>query len=85
MTGAANPRLTQQETRRINLGAGRVPACGQSSTNRQLTSYLGNMESSGVPPDKVRGILVAPSFSRKVLNSAAIEPRITLLRFGKVA
>lgn len=50
----------------------------------QLTSYLGNMESSGVPADKVRGILVAPSFSQKVLNSAAIEPRITLLRFGKV-
>ena len=50
----------------------------------QLTSYLGNLESSGVPADKVRGILVAPSFSRKVLNSAAIEPRITLLRFGKV-
>ena len=50
----------------------------------QLTSYLGNLESSGVPPDKVRGILVAPSFSRKVLSSAAIEPRITLLRFGKV-
>ena len=50
----------------------------------QLTSYLGNLESSGVPADKVRGILVAPSFSRKVLSSAAIEPRITLLRFGKV-
>ena len=50
----------------------------------QLTSYLGNMESSGVPADKVRGILVAPAFSQKVLNSAAIEPRITLLRFSKV-
>ncbi len=50
----------------------------------QLTSYLGNMESSGVPADKLRGILVAPSFSRKVLSSAAIEPRTTLLRFGKV-
>ena len=49
----------------------------------QLTSYMGNMQSSGVPADKVRGILVAPSFSRKVLNSAAIEPRITLLRFNK--
>ena len=48
----------------------------------QLTSYLGNMESSGAPADKVRGILVAPAFSRKVLNSAAIEPRITLLRFS---
>ena len=48
----------------------------------QLTSYLGNLESSGVPADKVRGILVAPGFSQKVLNSAAIEPRITLLRFG---
>ena len=50
----------------------------------QLTSYMGNMESSGVPADKVRGILVAPGFSQKVLNSAAIEPRITLLRFSKV-
>ena len=49
----------------------------------QLTSYLGDLESSGVPADKVRGILVAPAFSRKVLSSAAIEPRITLLRFGK--
>lgn len=49
----------------------------------QLTSYLGNLESSGVPADKVRGILVAPAFSQKVLNSAAIEPRITLLRFNK--
>ena len=49
----------------------------------QLTSYMGNMESSGVPADKVRGILVAPAFSHKVLKSAAIEPRITLLRFNK--
>ena len=50
----------------------------------QLTSYMGNLESSGVPADKIRGILVAPGFSRKVLNSAAIEPRITLLRFDRV-
>ena len=50
----------------------------------QLTSYMGNMESSGVAANKVRGILVAPGFSQKVLNSAAIEPRITLLRFNKV-
>lgn len=49
----------------------------------QLTSYLGNLESSGVPADKVRGILVAPAFSQKVLNSAAIEPRITLLQFNR--
>jgi len=49
----------------------------------QLTSYMGNMESSGVPAAKVRGILVAPAFSPKVLNSAAIEPRITLLRFNR--
>ena len=48
----------------------------------QLVSYMGNMESSGVPSDKVRGILVAPAFSHKVLNSTAIEPRITLLRFN---
>ena len=50
----------------------------------QLTSYMGNLESSGVPADKIRGILVAPGFSQKVLNSAAIEPRITLLRFDRV-
>ena len=49
----------------------------------QLTSYLGNLESSGVPADKVRGILIAPAFSQKVLNSAAIEPRITLLQFNR--
>ena len=49
----------------------------------QLTSYMADMESSGVPADKVRGVLVAPGFSGKVLNSAAIEPRITLLRFRK--
>lgn len=49
----------------------------------QLTSYMGNLESSGVPADKVRGILVAPAFSQKVLNSAVIEPRITLLRFSR--
>ena len=49
----------------------------------QLTSYMGDLESSGVPADKVRGILVAPAFSQKVLNSAAIEPRITLLRFNR--
>ena len=49
----------------------------------QLTSYMGNLQESGVPADKVRGILIAPSFSQKVLNSAAIEPRITLLRFNK--
>ena len=50
----------------------------------QLTSYMGNMETSGVPADKVRGVLVAPAYSPKVLNSAAIEPRITLLRFNNV-
>ena len=55
----------------------------QGGDYTQLTSYMGNMESSGVPTDKVRGILVAPAFSQKVLNSAAIEPRITLLRFDK--
>lgn len=49
----------------------------------QLTSYMGNLQSSGVPADKVRGILIAPEFSQKVLNSAVIEPRITLLRFYK--
>lgn len=47
----------------------------------QLLSYMGNLENSGTPHDKVRGILIAPSFSQKVLNSAAIEPRVTLLKF----
>lgn len=49
----------------------------------QLTSYMGNMQSSGVPADKVRGILIAPEFSQKVLNAAAIQPRVTLLQFNK--
>ena len=31
----------------------------------QLTSYMRGLESSGVPADKVRGILVAPAYSRK--------------------
>ena len=47
----------------------------------QLTSYMGNLESGGMPPDKVRGVLVAPGFSDNVVSSASIEPRITLLRF----
>ena len=64
-----------------NSSSGRLISRGDYT---QLTSYMGNMESSGVPADKVRGILVAPGFSQKVLNSAAIEPRITLLRFSKV-
>lgn len=51
----------------------------------QLTSYMGDLEATGVPSNKVRGVLVAPSFSSKVLSSAAIEPRVTLLRFGKGA
>ena len=49
----------------------------------QLTSYMGNLQSSGVSAEKVRGILIAPEFSQKVLSSAAIEPRVTLLRFNK--
>ena len=49
----------------------------------QLISYMGNLESSGVAGDRVRGILIAPGFSQKILNSAAIEPRVTLLRFHK--
>jgi RecB family endonuclease NucS len=51
----------------------------------QLVSYMGNLESSGVPADKARGILIAPAFGQKVLNSAATEPRVTLLRFDKGA
>jgi len=41
------------------------------------------MESGGVPADKVGGVLVAPGFSDKVVSSASIEPRITLLRFDE--
>ena len=44
---------------------------------------MGNVQSSGVFADKVRGILIAPEFSHKVLNSPAMEPRTTLLRFNK--
>ena len=49
----------------------------------QLTSYMGNRQSSGVPADKVRGVLIALEFSQKVLSPAVIEPRVTLLRFNK--
>jgi len=34
----------------------------------QLLSYMGNLEWSGAPADKVRGVLVAPTFSAKVLS-----------------
>jgi hypothetical protein len=47
----------------------------------QLVSYMGNLESSGVRSNKVRGVLIASSFSQKVLNSASTEPRVALLRF----
>ena len=49
----------------------------------QLTSYMGELEKSGVPADKIRGVLVAPSFDKKVLNAVRTEPRVTLLRFSK--
>ena len=49
----------------------------------QLTSYMGELEKSGVTSDKVRGVLVAPSFDKKVLNAVRTEPRVTLLRFSK--
>ena len=65
----------------------KADAAGRSVTPRaddsKLVRLLFNMEWSGVPADKVRGILVAPAFSQKVLNSAVIEPRITLLRFNR--
>ena len=51
----------------------------------QLTSYMGELEKSGVTSDKVRGVLVAPSFDKKVLNAVRTEPRVTLLRFSKEA
>ena len=42
-----------------------------------------NVQSSGVPAAKVRSILIVPEFFQKVLNSAVIELRVTLLRFNR--
>lgn len=53
-----------------------------SSDFTQLLSYLADLAARGVPQKKIRGILIAPGFKRKVLNAAATEPRVTLLRFG---
>lgn len=49
----------------------------------QLTSYMGELEQSGIASDKIRGVLVAPSFDKKVLNAVRTEPRVTLLKFYK--
>ena len=43
--------------------------------------YMADLERRGEQSEKIRGILVAPSFVAKVLNAATSDPRITLLRF----
>ena len=47
----------------------------------QLLSYMADLERSGEAKAKVRGVLIAPGFTTKVLNAAAADPRMTLLRF----
>ena len=47
----------------------------------QVLSYMADLEQRGERPEKVRGIIIAPSFAPKVLNAASSEPRVTLLQF----
>lgn len=47
----------------------------------QLESYVSQLVQRGVPQEKARGFLVAPAFSSKVVNIAAIRPELELLRF----
>lgn len=47
----------------------------------QLLSYMADLERRGEAKAKVRGVLIAPDFAAKVLNAAAADPRVTLLRF----
>jgi hypothetical protein len=47
----------------------------------QLLSYLTDLSLRGIAPRKIRGILIAPGFAKKVLNAAATDSRISLLRF----
>ncbi len=58
-----------------------VPAHGGDLT--QLQSYLQDLEFNKVAPDKIRGLLVAPDFSDKILNAAAGDHRVILMRFSK--
>ncbi len=56
-----------------------VEATGGDFT--QLLSYLSDLSFRGIATKKIRGLLVAPSFAVKVLNAAAADSRVTLLRF----
>lgn len=47
----------------------------------QLLSYMSDLTQEGVPPDNVRGLLIAPDFDSKLINAAAIQPQVELLRF----
>ncbi len=48
----------------------------------QLLSYMRDLAFSlELPKEKVGGILLAPGFGKKVLNAAADNTRVTLLRF----
>ncbi len=56
-----------------------VQATGADLT--QLISYLQDLAFAGIPHERMRGLLVAPSFAEKVLNAAGSDSRIVLLRF----
>ena len=57
------------------------PAHGDDLT--QLQSYLQDLEFNKVAPDKIRGLLVAQDFSDKILNAAAGDHRVVLMRFSE--
>jgi hypothetical protein len=56
-----------------------VPAKRRDLT--QLLSYMSDLVQVGVPQQQVHGLLVAPDFDDKLINAAAIQPRVELLRF----
>ncbi len=50
--------------------------------NTQLQSYMRDVQlTARVPDDKVEGLLIAPGFQEKVLNAAARDRHLHLLRF----
>jgi transcriptional regulator with XRE-family HTH domain len=60
--------------------------CKDATDLTQLLSYMRDLAFSlKLPPEKVGGILLAPNFGEKVLNAAADNTRVTLLRFHRKA
>lgn len=56
--------------------------CKDATDLTQLLSYMRDLAFSlKLPQEKVGGILLAPNFGEKVLNAAADNTRVTLLRF----